>query len=444
MRDILIALIVFGLLPYVLSRPHWGVYLSAWLGYMNPHRLCYGFMLTFPVVMVAALATLIGMRFSKEKTQMIWSREVIVLLIFMLWMLITTTQAFFFDLAWEQYVKVVKIQILTLMTLMVLTSREKVHVFVWIIALSLGFFGIKGGIFTILNGGAYRVQGPIGSFIGGNNEIALAMVMTIPLMRYLHLQETRKWLKLGLSGAMLLTAIAAVGSQSRGALVGITIMGALFWFKSRNKFMTAILIGVAVGAIGSIMPQEWYDRMNTIKSYEEDGSALGRINAWWTAYNVAVDRPTGGGFEMFQYSVFKQYAPEPNNVHDVHSIYFEVLGEHGFFGLFLFLLLLALTWLKCGSIIRESKKDPRLRWASDLAQMIQVSLIAYMTSGAFLGLAYFDYIYHLIALTVVTAYLIAQPRTETTEVYAAAFEAKPFLHGSRSHKRSVNSPVPIK
>lgn len=406
MRDLVLAVIVFGLLPFVLKRPHWGIYLSAWLGYMNPHRLCYGFMLTTPVVQIAAIFTALGMLLSKEKVRMIWSREIIVLLILLAWMGVTTSQAFFFDLAWEQYIKVIKIQILTLMTLLILTSKEKIHLFVWVIVLSLGFYGVKGGLFTIAHGGVYRVQGPAGTFIGGNNELALALVMTIPLMRYLHLQETRKWFKLGLAAAMPLTAIAAIGSQSRGALVGILLMGFMFWLKSRNKLVTVMLIVLAAGAIASIMPPEWYERMNTIKDYQEDKSALGRINAWWTAFNVAKDRVTGGGFEMFLYPVFRRYAPDPQNVHDVHSIYFEMLGEHGFPGLFLFLLLLALTWFKCGSIIRRSKREPELKWAQDLAAMIQVSMIAYMVSGAFLGLAYFDYIYHLMALIVVTFQLV--------------------------------------
>lgn len=413
MRDVVLALIVFGVLPFVLSRPSWGVYLSAWLGYMNPHRLCYGFMLNFPVVMVVALTTLVGMILSKEKKRMVWSREIVILLIMIAWMGVTTTQAFFFDLAWEQYVKVIKIQILTLMTMMLLTSREKVHIFIWIIALSLGFYGIKGGIFTIVHGGVYRVQGPLGSFIGGNNELALALVMTIPLMRYLHLQETRKWVKTGLAGAMLLTALAAVGSQSRGALVALLITGGIFWLKIHGKFLSGLLLAAAVAATVAIMPQEWYDRMHSIKNYQEDASALGRINAWWTAYYVAKDRVTGGGFEMFRWPVFKQYAPDPGNVHDVHSIYFEMLGEHGFIGLILFLALLALTWMKCRSIIRIGKRNKELYWARDLAAMIQVSMVAYMTGGAFLGLAYFDYIYHLIALVAVTAYLIKHPSAET-------------------------------
>jgi probable O-glycosylation ligase (exosortase A-associated) len=161
------------------------------------------------------------------------------------------------------------------------------------------------------------------------------------------------------------------------------------------------------------MPDQWFERMSTIKTYEEDGSAMGRINAWWTAFNLANDRIFGGGFETWQWDVFQRYAPDPNNVRDVHSIYFEVLGEHGYVGLFLFLLLLALTWLKCGSVIRAVKGVPDMAWARDLAAMIQVSLVAYMSAGAFLGLAYFDYPYHLIAMVVVLHYLVGE-RTQLT------------------------------
>lgn len=407
MRDIALAIFVFGMLPFVLKRPHWGVYMSAWLGYMNPHRLCYTFMFTMPVVQIVAITTMIGMYFSKEKYRMVWGREIIVLLILLAWMVVTTTQAIYEALAWEQFIKVLKIQILTLMTLLVLTSRDRVHTLVWIIVLSIGFFGVKGGIFTIMHGGVHRVMGPDGSFIAGNNEIALAISMTIPLMRYLQLQETRLLVKLGLGAAMFLSAIAAIGSQSRGAMVAMVLMGTMLWLKSRNKLMITLLMAASVGAIVSIMPQAWYDRMHTIQTHESDRSAQGRINAWWTAYNVAKDRVTGGGFEMFRYHVFKQYAPDPTKVHDVHSVYFEMLGEHGFIGLALFLTLLGLTWLKCGSIIRRCKKDPEHKWAADLAAMIQVSMVGYGSAGAFLGLAYFDYIYHLVAITVVLGSLTA-------------------------------------
>jgi probable O-glycosylation ligase (exosortase A-associated) len=149
-----------------------------------------------------------------------------------------------------------------------------------------------------------------------------------------------------------------------------------------------------------VMPQQWYDRMATIETYQQDDSALGRINAWRMAFNLAKDRPLGAGFESFRREMFARYAPDPGNVHDAHSIYFEVLGEQGFVGLALFLVLAVMTWFSASWIARHAKADGSTAWMADLARMIQVSLVGYATAGAFLGLAYFDYYYTLVAIVV--------------------------------------------
>jgi probable O-glycosylation ligase (exosortase A-associated) len=433
MRDIVVALVVFGLLPMVLRRPQVGIYLWCWISYMNPHRLAYGFAMTFPWAYLIALSTLFGTFFSKEPKRILWTRETILIVVLLMWAAVTSYFAFFPDLAWEGWIKFFKILLMTFVTLIVINERQRLHGVVWMIALSMGFYGIKGGIFTIVHGGVYRVQGPLGTFIGGNNEMALALVMTVPLIRYLHLQETRHWLKTGLMGAMLLTAIAAIGSQSRGALVGMLAMGFFLWIKSRNKFITALLIVLAVGAVVAIMPQEWYDRMQTTKTYQQDDSALGRINAWHTAFNVAKDRVTGGGIEMFRPSVFRDYAPEPFRVHDVHSVYFEMMGEHGFIGFGLFMSIMALTWMKGSSIIRRTKRRPELKWAQDLAAMTQVSMIGYASCGAFLGLSYFDYYWHLVAIMVILDHLVKQEEAVTTRADADVVVPR---YGARSLSRT--------
>ena len=409
MRDLLVASILFASLPFVLKRPFLGILMLAGLGYLNPHRLCYGFIYSFPVVQLMVVFTLVGMLMSKEAKRMIWSREIALLAIFVAWMGITTTQAFYGALAFDQYIKVIKIQILTVMTLLMLTTPQRVHFFIWVVVMSLSFYGVKGGIFTIVNGGAYRVQGPTGTFIDGNNELALALVMTIPLIRYLQLTETRKKVKTFLVVVMVLTIIAAFGSQSRGALVALIVTGAIFWMKSRNKIPTAIYIGVAAGIALSIMPPEWFARMSTIQTHEQDLSAIGRTNAWWTAFNIANSRIVGGGFETWGWAVFQMYAPDPDNVRDVHSVYFEILGEHGWIGLAMFLTLLGMTWRTGSAVIRFGKQNPDALWARDLASMIQVSMVGYLSAGAFLGLAYFDYIYHLIAVMVVLHALVVVP-----------------------------------
>jgi len=335
-------------------------------------------------------------------------------LILIIWMVATTFFSFYTDVAWLQMEKVAKIQLMIFITPLVINTRERLHGLIWVIVLSLGFYGVKGGIFTILHGGVHRVQGPEGTFIGGNNEMALALLMIIPLMRYLQLNERHHLVRLGLSAAIVLTATAAIGSQSRGALVGAAVMALVFWWKSRNKFMSAALIAAVVGMVAAIMPAEWYERMSTIKNYEEDGSAQGRINAWWTAWNVAKDRITGGGFEMFQYPTFRVYAPNPDNVHDVHSVYFEMLGEHGFIGLGLWLLLALFAWRTGSWVIKHAKRDPEKKWAADLASMGQVSMIAYAAAGAFLGLAYFDLYYHLLIIIALTKVILLKQERENT------------------------------
>ncbi|PWB59931.1 MAG: putative O-glycosylation ligase, exosortase A system-associated [Nitrosomonadales bacterium] len=402
MRDIFVTVVVFGALLLVFKHPHYGIYLWSWLSYMNPHKLAWGFATSIPFAFMTAIITLTAYLLSKEPKRMPWTPETILLFIFLGWVTFTTYFAFYPQLAWEQWDKVLKIQIMTLLTAMLITDRKRLEGLVWVIALSLAFYGVKGGIFTILHGGVYRVQGPATTFIAGNNELGLALIMTVPLLRYLHLQAKNRLIRFGVAASMVLTGLAGIGTQSRGALLAAAAMGALLWLKSRNKITTAFYIIAAVGLIATVMPQQYWDRMHTIKDYQHDTSAMGRINAWHTAYNVAKDRITGGGFETFRAPTFHRYAPDPENVHDVHSIYFEVMGEHGFIGFGLFVLIGLLAWRTGSKVIRKCKKDPDRKWAADLAAMTQVSMLGYATGGAFLGLAYFDYYYHLVIILVLT------------------------------------------
>ena len=420
MRDIAVTLVIFGTLPFILWRPYIGVLVWTWLAFMNPHRLTWGFAYDMQFALIVAITTLVGLLATREEKKVPWTRESVVLLIFVGWMVLTTFFAVYQSIAWLQLEKIIKIQVMIFVTMMLMQSKERINLLVWVMTLSLAFYGVKGGIFTILNGGLYHVRGPAGSFIAGDNEIGLALIMTVPLLRYLSLTVKNFWAKHAMTAAMVLTAIAAVGSQSRGALVGLVAMAAFLWFKSRYKVATMFLGIVAAVLIVNIMPQQWFDRMESTKNYEEDDSALGRINAWHMAFNMARVKPFGGGFETFRPEIFAAYAPEPTRVHDAHSIYFEVLGEHGFVGLALFLLLGWMTWRSAAWIIRRARGDPAKRWAADLAAMVQVSMVGYASAGAFLGLAYFDYYYTLVATVVLTktVLLADQPKPERVTTLA--------------------------
>ena len=402
MRDILITLIIFGAIPYIISRTYIGVLAWSWLSYMSPHRLAYGFAYNFPFSQVVALVTVFSLLINKEKKKFIWNPLTMFWILFVVWVTVSSIFSLNPTDVWWEWQRTIKIQLFTFITVLVVTEKKRINALVAIIAFSLGFFGIKGGAFSILTGGNFLVFGPPDSFVEDNNALALALVMIIPLMYYLFTEYKNRYVRLAIIGSIGLCTVSIITSYSRGALLAISAMTLYLWFKSKYKLRTAIILLIFAPVLFSMMPESWFDRMNTIQTYEEDGSALGRINAWYFAYNLALDNPlTGGGFQTFTKALFLQYAPEPLDHHDAHSIYFEVLGEHGFVGLILFLLVGVYSLLTARSVIKSAKKYKELEWVVNLASMLQVSMIGYAVGGAFLGLAYYDLYWHLVALVVI-------------------------------------------
>jgi len=422
MRDIVIVLIVFGSLPFILARPYIGVLMWSWLGYMNPHRLAYGFAYDFPFAQVVAIAIIAGLLFSREPKRIPLNSLTISWFMFLLWMVVTTIFAISHDVSQEQLIKVVKIQLVAVITLMVISDRARLNMLIWVIVLSIGYYGIKGGVFTIGTGGSHHVWGPSGSFIQGNNELALALLMIIPLANYLRSIAVNIWVQRGMLLVMLLMGVSAIGSQSRGALLAAGAVMVWFWLKSRQKLKMGIALLLIGTSVVVFMPSSWHERMDTIDTYEEDASAMGRINAWQAAISLASSRFTGGGFDGINIrSIFVMHAPIPEKYHDAHSIYFEVLGDHGIPGLLLFLLVGILAFKKSNELVRRTHDVKELAWLNTLARMIQVSLIAYATGGAFLGLAYFDLFYHLLAIIVIGTHLVEKHvmEFEQSEILAA-------------------------
>ena len=109
---------------------------------------------------------------------------------------------------------------------------------------------------------------------------------------------------------------------------------------------------------------------------------------------------------MWTAMVYQNYAPDPTRAFVAHSIYFQILGEHGFVGLALFLLVFWFSWLNGGWVVRATKGKPELAWAHDLAAMCQVSLVGYAVGGAFLSLTYFDLPYYIVVILIVLRRLV--------------------------------------
>jgi putative inorganic carbon (HCO3(-)) transporter len=406
MRDIVLFGLVISCCAMALRHAWIGILGWTWVSIMNPHRLTYGFMFDFPVAAAVGGAALLGILFAKEKRNPFIGPPVVWMTLLTIWMSITLIMAYDFGSSFDMWKKVFKVNLMVVMTLVLMNSRLRMISFTWVCALSTAFFGIKGGIFTLLHGGTYRVWGPAGSTIEGNNELAVALIVVIPLLRFLQTTVDKTWQKHALTAAMLLCAAAALGSHSRGALLAIGAMAFMLWLRSPRKLLGAIALPFIAIALTAFMPEHWFSRMDTISSYEADASAMGRLNAWQMAWNLASHNLFGGGFEVYTPMLFAMYAPNPTDIHAAHSIYFQILGEHGFIGLFLYLGMGFSAWRVAGWLHKHGNENAETRWCSELGAMSQVAIFGFAIGGAFLSLAYWDLPYDLLALLVAAKFWV--------------------------------------
>jgi probable O-glycosylation ligase (exosortase A-associated) len=238
--------------------------------------------------------------------------------------------------------------------------------------------------------------------------------MLIPLMYYLADSARRPLVRYGLRASMVACGFAILGTHSRGALLAACAAALFLGIKSRRPVMMTIVFVFALAGAAAFMPDSWTSRMNTIETFDQDASAMSRLDTWATIWRLALSRPiVGAGFNLDNPAIFMQYGALPNQeVYTAHSIYFQALGEHGFPGLALLLLLGVLVWSRSRKVVSIASGRPELDWAVRLARMIQVSVLVFAVGGAFLGLLHFDLPYYLAALIVL---LEVEVRRHTAE-----------------------------
>jgi probable O-glycosylation ligase (exosortase A-associated) len=271
------------------------------------------------------------------------------------------------------------------------TTRIRLYALVWILVISLFYYGIKGGLFTIITGGNFHVLGPPSTIIGDNNQLAVALLMVLPLANYLRGQVADKRIASLLMAGTVLTIIAIVGTYSRGALIGLATLAVVMLLRARKRLVYLATLGVAILLIANFMPEHFFHRMDTISTATEDSSFEGRMYSWRVAFLYASDHfPFGAGFYGLQLgTIYRHYFPDRDPL-AAHSIYFQVLGEHGFIGLGIYLTILAAALLRCARIISITRGQPEQQWAHDLAIAIQASLLVFSVAGAALSMAYYD------------------------------------------------------
>jgi len=414
-RDLVLLAALIGVFPLILRAPAIGILTWIWITLMSPQREVYGFLSDFQLNFYFAALTAIAWIFSKEKKIAPMNAVTAVLVIFAVWVSITTYYALHYNFSYVLWDRTMKTFILTLAVMTIANTKGRIQAVVWITVMSLAYFGIKGGGFTLLTGGRHHVFGPENTMIEDNNSLGLALVMILPLINYLRETSEKYWVRMCLVLTMGLTIVAVIGTYSRGALSAMAVMAVFYAIKSRAGLIPLVLGGLVVLALPSLVPASWFERMSTINTYGQDSSFEGRVEAWRTSFTIAKARITGGGFSSVNLNDVAASFPTPGGLtagRAAHSIYFEVLGDHGFIGLTIFLMLIAAAWYNTATTLSFAKNKPELDWAVKLARMMQVSIIGFVTGGALLSMAYYDGFLIIVALTVALLLVVKKPLTQ--------------------------------
>jgi probable O-glycosylation ligase (exosortase A-associated) len=247
--------------------------------------------------------------------------------------------------------------------------------------------------------------------IADNNDFGLALNMALPLFFFLAKTEANRKVRMLMSFLFVATIPAIFFTYSRGALLGLVAVLFCMIIQAKQKLVLIPVAAFALMFAALFTPQAWRTRMSTDNAL--DASARSRLNAWAYSWAMTSEHPVmGGGFEAFTPALFARYAQNTGDVHGPHSIYFGVLAEHGFTGLFLYLFLVTLCFAGLWGLSRSGRRygdDRMVHYAS----MFRMSLIGFMISGAFLGRAYFDFFFSLVACVAILRQLPHGPSLET-------------------------------
>ncbi len=423
MRDLAIVMALPFLIYFSLKRPFVGLGLWLWSSAVNLNAIVYGFASSITFSKLFAGLTILSFLASKEKSPLkLENLSILVILFYAIATLSNVGAISNADLAWERWGVFSKVIIFYFFAITII--RKKIHFdfIVWVLIVSIGAMSSKEGVKFLVSGGVHRIGGLAG-IQGDNNFFGVMILTVIPLAAYMFTETKNKTLKMGIQSVIVLMVFGIFSTFSRGAFVGLFIFAVFFWRNSQSKILWLVmLIGISFAMV-NLMPDTWLDRMNSTQKADTDDSFLGRVAAWKVGTLIAMDHILGGGFNCVEYSstwikyglqFYKLDFVPPlmptEHLHATHSIYFQILSNHGFIGLFLFLLMLLTAYSKATRIINLQKKNKNIPdWCVNLAKMMKLSLISFCTSGALVNIAYFDFLYAIFAMVVSLEVNIIQP-----------------------------------
>lgn len=422
MRDLALMGFLVVLIGFGFRRPFIFVLAYTYIELVSPQRLSYFLLNSFPISMIVAALAIISWALFEDKRGLRVPLQQWLILILLVYTYFTTIHADFPIDAQEKWGWASKVLIWAFFLPLALATRVRIEAYLLIMVLSASAVIIVGGIKTVLSGGGYGILVMLiddnsGLFEGSTTSmVAIALIPVILWLTKYGTIFPSDWRVRSFAFALILACLLIpVGTAARTGVVCIAVLAVLMLRHTKRRLIYIGLVALAGLAVIPMLPQTFTSRTSTISTYEADESASTRLAVWAWTIDYANQNPLGGGFGAYRSNKIKyrtmgvQSAGTVDVVQSVaiedearayHSSYFEMLGEQGYPGLILFLLIHGIGLLRMEILRRRYKGSEEDPWISPLATALQSSHVIYLVGSAFLGIAYQPFVYMIVAVQI--------------------------------------------
>jgi putative inorganic carbon (hco3(-)) transporter len=441
MRDLIFVAYVAAIILLAFNRPFIFTLVYAYIDICAPQRLSYFLLNSIPLSLIVFGLAVLGFLVSDNKQNVRISPRWVLLVLLLVYCGYTTTVAVEPLAALDKWGWVWKALVFAAFLPLTLTTRLRIEALVLTMVLCVSALIVTGGIKTLAGGGGYGVLVLLiydnsGLFEG--SIISCVAITVIPLIIWLANHGTifkPDWrVRIYALALIFACLLIPVGTQARTGIICIAVLGLLLLRFARYRML--YLAAIALIGIASIpfLPSSLTQRAETIKDYKQDESASTRIAIWKWTWEFAKDHPMGGGFSSYlqnkiSYDIVQKQDPnKPNDAYIVegekkeivdagrafHSSYFEMLGEQGYPGLLIWLIIhFGGIWrMEVVSRLYRKRNLAEESWIAPLATALQNAQIVFLVGSLFVGIAFQPFVYMLVALQISLDSYLARRRKE--------------------------------
>lgn len=418
-RDLAFVGFLAALLAFGFRRPFLFVLAYAYIDIVSPQRLTYLLLNSVPISMIAVGLAVAGWLAVDDKRDVRVAPRQFLIVLLLGYCLYTTLHADFPIEAKDKWEWVWKALAFAAFLPLTLRTRLRIESLLLFMVLSAASIIIVGGIKTVGSGGGY---GELNLMVTNNSglyegsTISTVAIAIIPLIVWFTRHGTifaPDWRVKTFCYALIFACLLIpVGTSTRTGLLCIGLLALLMIRDAKRKFVYLAALGTMGLAAVPFLPSAFTERMETIKTYQADASASTRIAVWKWTIDYVKTHPLGGGFEAYRQNQIRyekvavqedgssakvDRSLEVDKARAYHSAYFEMLGEQGYPGLAIWLLINLAGLFRMEVLRRRYRKpEPGQEWIGPLASALQSAHVIYLLGALFIAIAFQPFVYMLI------------------------------------------------